>query len=143
MKKYIIAVAYSLLSACASSISSEVLATADYGPPPPSHYQELVKAEFSKTLIDPTAPIYNFEQPKKGYTAGSKMYGTDEAFGWVVCGTVNSKNRFGGYVGNVPFFVLFRGEEIVFHKIGEIPTNNYNFSVDNSAIVNSCKRTVG
>ena len=133
----------SMLSACASSISPEVLANADYGPPPPPNHQELIKADFATTLIDPTAPIYRFDPPKKGYTAGSRMHGTEQAFGWTVCGTVNSKNRFGGYVGSVPFFVLFRDDQIVFRRIGEVATNNYNFSIDNSAITNSCNRSVG
>ena len=32
---------------------------------------------------------------------------------WVVCGTVNAKNRFGGYVGARPFYAAFRDGQLL------------------------------
>ena len=97
-----------LLSSCAQNIPPEVVTNANYGSPPPVNYQEIIKQSIGQQLIDPTAPLYEFSTPTKGYTRNAPMFGTQQAFGWRVCGTVNSKNRFGGYVGRVPFFVLFR-----------------------------------
>lgn len=142
MNKQVCAVSLSaiLLWGCATDISSDALATADYGPPPPANYQELIKAEFAKTLIDPTSPLYEFDSPRKGYTKESPMFGTHQKFGWRVCGTVNSKNRFGGYVGSVPFFFLFRDGQVTEALVGKITNNRYGINLHNSAIGEACNR---
>lgn len=132
-----------LLSACATPIPPEVIANADYGPPPPKNYQQIIEAAFAPTLIDPTSPIYQFATPERGYTRASSLWNTEQSFGWRVCGTVNSKNRFGGYVGNVPFFVLFRDGQITEMLVGEITDNEYGINLANSAITGACTRTVG
>lgn len=126
-----------LLSGCATPIPPEVIAKADYGRPPPKNYKEIIKRSIGETLIDPTAPLYEFGTPSKGYTARSPIFGTEQAFGWRVCGTVNSKNRFGGYVGRVPFFVLLRNGVIVSKVIGEGSTD---VSFVNVAIEKACAR---
>jgi len=131
-----------LLGGCANSISKERLATADYGPPPPAGYQEMIKARFAGILIDPTSPLYEFEQPAKGYTKKSSMFNTSENFGWRVCGTVNSKNRFGGYAGRVPFFVLFRHGQIVATLVGNSSAGGNTLDLQNAAIIGACRRTV-
>lgn len=129
-----------LIQSCATQMSQERIMSADYGPPPPDNYETLIKERFSKILIDPTSPIYEFDKPRKGYTKQSPMFHTQESFGWRVCGTVNSKNRFGGYVGSVPFFVLFRGDTIVEFMSGEITNGIYDVSFMNSNIKNVCNR---
>jgi hypothetical protein len=128
------------LTGCATPIPPEVIAHANYGAPPPKNYREMIKKEFSHTLIDPTSPLYEFSRPVKGYTRQSPMFNTQQVFGWQVCGTVNAKNRFGGYVGAVPFFVLFKNGVIIEHLVGEIPDNQYGISVLNSAINSACQR---
>jgi hypothetical protein len=40
-------------------------------------------------------------------------------YGWAVCGTVNAKNRYGGYVGAQPFFVLIRDNQVVRREMGQ------------------------
>jgi len=133
----VVAVAALLLQACATPISPEAVASADYGPPPSERHQEIIRERFAKILIDPTAPLYEFDAPRKGYTRNSPMFGTREAFGWRVCGTVNSKNRFGGYTGRAPFFVLFRGDTIVEFVYGEA---GQNAMISNTAIQQACDR---
>ncbi len=128
------------LAGCATDIPAEVLANADYGPPPPENYQEMVKAEISQRLIDPTSGIFEISEPREGYTKASSLWGTEQAFGWRVCGTVNSKNRFGGYVGRVPFFALFEDEKITQLLLGKITTNRHGFNALNPAILNACER---
>lgn len=126
-----------LIAGCATApMAPEKLAAADYGPPPPSNYEEIIKARFSSTLIDPTSPLYEIGQPRKGYTQRDSAFGTGESFGWVVCGTVNSKNRMGGYTGWAPFFTLFRGDHLAEFVTGEASRN----SVVNDIISRSCAR---
>ena len=127
-----------LAAGCATPISPKKLATADYGPPPPANYEEIVKARFSRVLIDPTSPIYEIRRPHKGYTKQSSLFDTQESFGWVVCGTVNSKNRMGGYTGGAPFFTLFKGGYIAEFVPGDTVER---YSVANASIRKACNRT--
>lgn len=126
------------LAGCANTISEEAIRNADYGPPPPAGYQELIKADLARHLIDPTAPIYEFGEPAKGYTQESAVFNSQQQFGWKVCGAVNSKNRFGGYAGSAPFFVLFRDGQIVYRAIGD--ARGQSMSLKNSAIDRACMR---
>lgn len=126
-----------LLSGCAQNIPPEVVANADYGSPPPENYKDIIKQTIGQMLIDPTAPLYEFSTPTKGYTKGSPVFGTQQAFGWRVCGTVNSKNRFGGYVGRAPFFVLFRNGVVVSLVTGEGTSDS---SFVNVSIGTACTR---
>lgn len=126
-----------VLTGCATPISQEAFASADYGPSPTEKHQQVIRAKFDKMLIDPTSPLYEFEAPRKGYTKASPMFGTRQAFGWQVCGTINSKNRFGGYAGRVPFFVLMRGDEIREFIYG---ANGSNVQLTNIAIEQACGR---
>jgi hypothetical protein len=129
-----------LIQSCATPISQERITSADYGSAPSDNYEAIIKERVSKILIDPTSPIYEFNKPRKGYTRQSPTFHTQESFGWMVCGTVNSKNRFGGYVGRVPFFALFRGDTIVEFMTGEITDNKYGLNLLNSNIENVCNR---
>lgn len=129
-----------LIQSCATPISQERIASADYGPAPSGNYEAIIKERVSKILIDPTSPIYEFDKPRKGFTRQSPTFHTQENFGWRVCGTVSSKNRFGGYVGRVPFFALFRGDTIVEFMTGEITDNKYGINLLNSNIKNVCNR---
>ncbi len=102
-----------MLQSCATSGSQEKLLSANYGSPPPSNYQEIIKNRISRTLIDPTSPKYEFAPPSQGYTKKSALFNTSEQFGWRVCGNVNAKNKFGGYKGREPFFTLFKDGQLV------------------------------
>jgi len=138
MKKALLSLIFALvLSGCATQIPPEVIANADYGPPPPKNYQALVKSAFSHILIDPTSPIYEFNSPRKGYIT----HGTGDFYaGWLVCGEVNSKNRMGGYNGQLPFYALIYKNKVVAREIGEVPDNQYGISSLNDAILAICNR---
>jgi hypothetical protein len=99
-----------LVGACASAPTGQELAAADVGPLP-SNYEQLVKDNFATSLFDPYSAVYSFTQtPFRGY-AGNAVDGAK--IGWIVCGTVNAKNRMGGYVGARPFlFVISNGAVI-------------------------------
>lgn len=143
MKKVIglfAAVILMALQGCATQISEEKLRNADYGPVPPENYKELVAARIKPSLIDPMSAVFELSTPRKGYTKRSPAMGTDENFGWQVCGTVNAKNRFGGYAGAVPLFVLFHNGKIVEAILGEPTPPPPNVSFTNSNIETACNR---
>lgn len=107
------------LSACAASgPTPQEIAAADYGPPPPAEYQQIIKDRFAQTLIDPTSPLYTFDEPRRSYVLEAPMYGRPRMFGWRVCGTVNAKNRMGGYTGKDQFLALFRNGALVHLNTG-------------------------
>jgi len=131
----IAALAALLLTGCATPISPETLAHANYGSPPPKNYKELIKKEISPALLDPYSAQYEFSSPSKGYTRNAPVWGTTEMFGWKVCGTVNAKNRFGAYVGTTPFFILFKNGRIAEKLVGN-PPNADDAVIENMSNVN-------
>lgn len=140
LRASILIVALCLFGCASTPIEKTRLANANYGPPPPADHQQIIKDKINGHLFDPTSPIYEFETPIKGYTQKSSYFETGESFGWVVCGNVNAKNRYGGYVGRTPFFVLFQTNRIVEFIYGEPPNDGLN--VKNKAIFGACNRKV-
>jgi len=109
MKKTILLIAaIFLVSGCAKPPTTAELNSADYGPKP-EVYKEAIKAYYNSKLLDPYSSMFTFTEPRKGWSGPNTVYG------WKVCGTVNGKNRMGGYAGAKPFYVLFRNGEIVKH----------------------------
>lgn len=98
-----------LVISCATSPrpTPQQLTSADYGPPPSSP-EKLIHAVVGPRLIDPNSATYTLSEPKKGtYNMGGRVYG------WRVCGTINSKNRFGGYAGPEPIFALIYNDKVI------------------------------
>jgi len=89
--------------------SQEEINNANYGPYP-ENYEEIVKAFYFERLFDPYSAKYRFfNKPIKYWDKSSnKNY-----FGYVVCGGVNAKNRFGAYVGEQVFFFIINSGKIV------------------------------
>jgi len=111
VKKLLIVLLCLLISGCASApqkTADEQLGVADYGPYP-SNYEELIKEVLSPKLVDPYSTVYNLTVPKKGRNSmtGKTIYG------WNVCGTVNSKNKFGGYAGASPVYAMINNGRVV------------------------------
>jgi hypothetical protein len=95
------------LAACATPTKEEV-DRADIGPRP-DNAQQIVRDHFAQTLFDPYSAVYTFSYgPERGVWVG---LGTD--YGWIVCGTLNAKNRLGGYVGAKRFRVLIAHGRVV------------------------------
>lgn len=131
------------LAACATSVPPEKIANADYGPPPTNNYQQAIKDAISPTLIDPTSPIYTFSgKPRKGYFKNSPALGTREGFGYISCGSVNAKNRMGGYTGGAPFAVLMRGDIVSQKILGQVVTDPGRLYVLNIGIDVTCSRNI-
>jgi len=66
----------------------------------PSDCQLQIQKQLSKDLLDPYSAVYAYSVPEKFVYQGN--------FGYRVFGSVNAKNRFGGYVGEqVHMFMCF------------------------------------
>lgn len=81
----------------------------------PYNYKEITKEYLSKNLFDPYSAFFTFSDPLK-----VKMAGGSSPFGWAVCGTLNAKNRYGGYVGAEPYIVKIRDGAVVYRLSGNI-----------------------
>jgi hypothetical protein len=102
-----------LLSGCASAPDPRQIQDADYGPYP-SNYEEIIKSHIGKQLYDPYSAVWTFNAPVKGWNRLGEL-----KFGWALCGTVNAKNRFGGYVGAKPFYVMLHYGKVVQETMGD------------------------
>ena len=127
------------LAGCVTAPTPEMVANANYGARPPATYKQLIQDDVNARLIDPTSPLYTFENPMKGYIMVTPK---TPHFGWLVCGTVNSKNRMGGYAGKVPYYGFFREGELIAVKIGENPTGEYGFSYVNGLVNSACNSRI-
>jgi hypothetical protein len=107
-----------MLASCGTPPTAEQLRNADHGAPPGPGHQQVIKDWYAERLIDPTSPLYTFGTPVRGYTQENPIYGSKLEFGWIVCGTVNAKNRMGGYTGREAFFTLFKNDELRFIYTG-------------------------
>lgn len=115
MRALLCCVALTLVTACASAPTNDQIDAADIGPYP-SNYEQIVKANFATILFDPYSAVFTFTRtPTRGY-GGNVMDGAK--IGWVVCGTVNAKNRMGGYVGAKFFAVVISNGAVVNREIG-------------------------
>ena len=60
-------------------------------------------SKLTSTLFDPSSAVINWTS---GFQWGYfKPFIGRRTHAWVACGTINAKNRLGGYVGSTPFFV--------------------------------------
>ena len=82
--------------------------------------EHAVVTYFSDILVDPDSAKFRLLPPMQGHVIRGTFYDQNRMFGWFVCGTVNAKNRMGGYAGQSEFFAYFnpaRRDEIAFATI--------------------------
>lgn len=126
-----------------AQMSFDTIRNADYGSKPPANYQDIVKAAISRTLLDPTSPLFTFNgEPEKGFIMESERLGTYESFGWRVCGSVNAKNKFGGYVGDNPFIVIMRGSDVMQIVTGSTSSSDSTAWLRAYGMIEGCSRTI-
>lgn len=130
-KRMLPALAALMLAGCVTPPTPDMLAKAEYGPPPPANYQKLIKDDITESLIDPTSPLFKIKEPFTGYKMVTR---TIPHYGWFVCGYVNAKNRMGGYTGDKPFYAFFREGNLIGISMGE----DTDFSYMNGDINNVC-----
>lgn len=103
-----------IVAGCASAPEQATVDNAPIGAYP-ANYETLVKSNFSETLFDPYSAVFNFKiMPRRGY-AGNRIAGAQ--IGWITCGTVNAKNRFGAYVGARPFLAVISNGAVVHREL--------------------------
>jgi hypothetical protein len=88
------------------------LADDDIGPYP-ENYKEIVTAYYNQTLFDPYSAVIKFTREPVECFMEKGLLEIGFISGWVVCGTINAKNRFGGYVGTELFSALIRNGKVV------------------------------
>jgi len=85
----------------------------------PRNYQSAIKNYFSAKLKRGSQAQYKFGNPKRAYKQKGLAYGGDLAWkGWLVETLVSTPTRTGRYLTPKPYMVLFKGEQIVEHILG-------------------------
>lgn len=94
------------LSGCASAPPEYV--EEDYGPPISQEDAE-ARAEpyFKKLLKDPYSAVFEWQPIRKGYWQSAPIFGGRSAPGYVLEGTVNARNSYGGYTGAKRVVIVF------------------------------------
>ena len=108
-----------LLSASAGTAKTEVPPV--YGPEPdwPS-FRKIAETGIISRLIDPeSARISWLTGIRKG---GFKPLLQGRIYGYVGCGTVNAKNRMGGYTGAQTFIVVIDQGRLLYSDIDQTPS---------------------
>lgn len=102
------------LAGCATAPTPRELAEADYGTVP-LNYEQTIRSYMAPLLKDPQSAQYDFLNiPRRWYTVmGGKKYG------WAVCVNINSKNSFGGYVGNRMYFFMINNDQVISSILGD------------------------
>lgn len=102
------------LSGCASVPTQQQQAAADYGVPiAQADAEAAAEAHIKARLKDPMSAVFTWEPIYKGYLRGAPIVGRETIYGYLLDGTVNSKNSFGGYTGAKQYQVIFRNGAIV------------------------------
>jgi hypothetical protein len=85
----------------------------------PNRYQMAIKNYFSAKLKRGEQGQYKFAEPKRAYKQKGFAYGGELAWkGWLVETSVATPTRTGRYLTPKPYMVLFKGEQIVEHILG-------------------------
>ena len=85
----------------------------------PHAYASSIKSYFSTKLKRGSESQYKFSTPKRAYKRKGLAYGGDIAWrGWLVETLVATPSRTGRLLTPKPYMVLFSGEQIVEHILG-------------------------
>ena len=85
----------------------------------PERYSMAIKNYFSAKLKRGDKGEYKFAEPKRAYKRKGFAYGGALAWkGWLVETSVATPSRTGRYLTPKPYMVLFKGEQIVEHILG-------------------------
>mgnify|MGYP001209483711 CR=1 FL=1 len=120
MKTYWVLSSSLLLGACATT--GPVPANLKYEPHTLTEAQMAsIKSVITRQLIDPGSAQFSEFRARKVISQNGQ--------GYQVCGHVNSKNRFGGYVGRRPFIGAFSPGAPEQFQLNSLPTAQFADSV--------------
>lgn len=106
--------AASLAGCAAAPVTQSELAAADYGAP--QSQDQAVAAAVSwleSYLKDPYSAHYTWQPIYKGIVTTSMLDGGRHLPGYILDGTVNAKNSYGGYTGAQDFQFLIRDGKVL------------------------------
>lgn len=116
MKKHLflaLGLAVSGLTGCARMPTQSELAGINYGEPVLQDDAERQAKEFlGSQLKDPYSAVYTWQPVNTGWVKAPPLLGGGMDAGWILKGTVNAKNSFGGYVGAKPYQFMFSGGQL-------------------------------
>jgi len=85
----------------------------------PSSYASSIRSYFSTKLARANEAQYKFSEPKRAYKRKGFAYGGDVDWkGWLVETSVATTSRSGRLLTPKPYMVLFTGNQIVEHILG-------------------------
>lgn len=120
MKKLLlIGLVSAVLAGCATNLTQEQIAAADYGNYP-ANYQNIVKSYYEEVAKDPDSLKY--KEIAKPVRVWIKDFGTYK-FGYLTCVTLNGKNSYGAYTGYKTQALLIK-DDVVIHNIQDVITHN-------------------
>ena len=85
----------------------------------PSNYVSSIQSYFSSKLARADEAKYKFSQPKRAYKRKGLTYGGEVDWkGWLIETSVATRSRSGRLLTPKPYMVLFKGNQIVEHILG-------------------------
>lgn len=103
------------LVGCASTPSVSEQAAADYGGTIEQGRAETIATSYiAVRLKDPMSAVYSWNAVVKGFSGAAPIAGRKLTYGYLLAGTVNAKNSYGGYTGAVPYQFIFRDGQLVY-----------------------------
>ncbi|MCW8091015.1 hypothetical protein [Alteromonas sp. ASW11-130] len=109
-KLFILSITIFLLSACGSLPDKGTLAKEDFGSYP-DNYELTIKAWYNKAESHPTSIYINYITKPTRYWLANKI--GDAWYGYLVCVTIDSKNRLGAYSGFRRDAFILQNEKVV------------------------------
>ena len=104
------------LAGCAmpAPLTKQQMAAMDYGQPMnQAQATATAKQWFDARLKDPYSAVYHWQPIMKGVITTSLVEGHQRIAGYILDGTVNAKNGFGGYAGATEYQLLIRNGTVV------------------------------
>lgn len=89
-----------------------------YGPPPEwKRYKALAEEAVRARLIDPSSAQFKwpYGYKQRGYTP----FMHKRVYGYSTCGFVNSRNSYGGYVGDTFFAIVIDYDQVLYVDLGK------------------------
>lgn len=105
MKKCVAILMILLFIGCTFKPTTKQIMEGDFNPYP-ENYEKITKDFFHDELFDPSSAVFTFGIPARAIFVGYRW-----GYGWVVCGTLNEKDRDGDYIGVKDFSVdIYEGK---------------------------------
>jgi hypothetical protein len=99
-------------ASCATAPTTAEAQAADYGPLVAQERAQALAEDYLRTILrDPESARFTWKPLERGWREGSGS--KPIIYGYLLEGTVNAKNAFGGYTGPTAYSLLFRGETIM------------------------------